>query len=62
MKLSPFSISTSDYYKLGEICPLNTFITVNPGDLPITVPPEFLNKCVKAVVMGEILSNAVDES
>ena len=52
MKLSPFTISTSEYNQLGQICPLNTFVTVNPGDLPITVPTEFLNKCVKAVVVG----------
>ena len=60
MKLSPITITTSGYHELGKLCPLNTFVTVNPGDLPISVPEEFLHKCVKAVVVGSgDSSNAV---
>ena len=52
MKVTRYTIIKEDYNKLRELCPLNTYRVFDPDQIPISLPPELLDKSFKAVVVG----------
>lgn len=49
---SSYPIDIDKYHHLQEVCPLNTFRTVDPNQVPLSLPSDLCSKSFKAVVVG----------
>ncbi len=52
MQFDSFSISSGDYQKLQEVCPVNTYRVIKGAELPLQLPPSLASKVVSAVIVG----------